>query len=143
MEKDIQDYQECCLYFTANTLSRKINQLAEEAFATTGLAPSYAYLVMLVADHPGSNQQELCKKMQVQPSTMVRFVEKLVQQEYVTKEQAGRITYIHPTPKAKKFRPKFNKALDELYTRYTAILGEKFAVALTADMFKANKVLEA
>lgn len=145
MEKKVQDCNsplECCLYFTANSLSRYINELAEEAFASTGLAPSYSYLMMLVTDKPGQSQNELSHQMNLKPSTMTRFVEKLKQRELVYTSQEGRTVYVHPTEKGKEFRPLIDQALKRLYDMYCKILGEDFAVKLTADIHSANLKLE-
>ena len=133
---------ECCLYFTANSLSRYINELAEKAFATTGLAPSYSYLMMLVVDKPGQSQNELSHQMNLKPSTMTRFVEKLKQRELVFTSQEGRTVYVHPTEKGREFRPLIDQALKRLYDMYCEVLGEEFAVKLTADILHANRKLE-
>ncbi|MEI0740299.1 winged helix-turn-helix domain-containing protein [Paenibacillus sp. JTLBN-2024] len=56
-----------CMYFTTNRLSRAITRLADEAFAMTGLAPAYGYLVRLVIANPGITQKELSEKLYITP----------------------------------------------------------------------------
>ena len=144
MEKNEQQCNgplECCLYFTANSLSRHINEMAEEAFAPTGLAPSYSYLMILVTDQPGLSQNELSHRMNLKPSTMTRFVEKLKQRELVYTNQEGRTVYVYPTEQGKKSRPVIDQALKRLYDKYCDVLGEDFAVKLTADIHNANQKL--
>lgn len=131
-----------CLYFTTNTLSRKINQMADEAFALTGLSPSHGYLLMIVLDSPGKCQSDLCEIMQVQPSTMTRFVEKLVNCGMIRKELCGRNATIYPTEKAEDYKEKFDKASTELYNKYMKILGEEFALELTNKISKANELIK-
>lgn len=141
MSKAHTKYQECCLYFTANSLSRSINAMAEESFRSTGLAPSYGYLMLLLIDKPGLSQNELSLQMNLQASTMTRFVDKLVAMNLAKRKQEGRTVFIYPTEDGKKMKRKIDRALTDLYTSYCELLGEEFAVKLTADIHKANQLL--
>jgi DNA-binding MarR family transcriptional regulator len=76
--------------------------------------------------------------MNLKPSTMTRFVEKLKQRGLVFTRQEGRTVYVYPTEKGKGFRPLIDQALKRLYDMYCQILGEEFAVKLTADIHSAN-----
>jgi hypothetical protein len=42
-----------CLYFTANSLARKIEKLAQESWSKVDLSPSHAYLLIMVIEEPG------------------------------------------------------------------------------------------
>lgn len=132
-------YNECCLYFVGNSLSRYITEMAEEEFIITGLAPSYAHLMLLVIDNPGLSQTELSSKMNLKSSTLTRFFDKLVQKGLVDRIQNGREVNIYATEDGEKTKVLINKALDNLYKKYCDILGEEFAVKLTADINKAIK----
>lgn len=142
MSKSCSTYQECCLYFTANSLSRYINKMADEAFRITGVSPSYGYLMLLLIDEPGLSQNELSKRMNLKASTMTRFIDKLIVMKYVERVQEGRSSFIYPTESGMNLKPVIDKALSDLFKRYCDILGEEFAVKLTADIFNANKKLE-
>lgn len=142
MSKTCNTYQECCLYFTANSLSRVISTMAEESFRTTGLSPSYAHLMLLLIDEPGLSQNELSKRMNLKASTMTRFIDKLIVMHYVERIQEGRSSYIYPTDEGKLLESTIRKALADLYKNYCAVLGEEFAVKLTADIFKAGEALK-
>ncbi|MCG8701297.1 MAG: MarR family transcriptional regulator [Bacteroidales bacterium] len=142
MSKSCKTYQECCLYFTTNTLSRYIGNLADEAFRVTGLAPSYAHLMLILIDEPGLSQNELSKRMNVKASTMTRFIDKLIMMQYVERVQEGRGAFIYPTEHGKELRKSINVALSNLYKKYCDILGEEVAVKLTADIHKANEAIK-
>ena len=77
MSKPIEKYLHNCLYFTANSLARRITAMAEEAFGKVGLSPSHAFLVMLVNEQPGISQKELSRALNLAPSTVTRFVDSL------------------------------------------------------------------
>ncbi|WP_109615509.1 MarR family winged helix-turn-helix transcriptional regulator [Sediminitomix flava] len=142
MSKTRESYEEHCLYFSTNTLVRQINKMADEAFATTGLAPSYAYLILHLTDEPGLSQNELCDRMQLTPSTMTRFIDKLVLKGLARREQEGRTVYIYPTDKAEETKVSVKNALKILYNRYNEVLGKELADRLTQDIHKANLTLK-
>ncbi len=141
MSTPLKSFQECCLYFTTNTLSRYIGKLAEDAFRVTSLAPSYAHLMLLIIDEPNLSQNELSKRINVKASTMTRFIDKLVLMQLVERTHEGRNTLIIPTEKGKNLKPSLDEALGNLYKAYCNLLGEEFAVKLTADMHLANTKL--
>lgn len=142
MTKKSDIVQEFCLYFSTNSLSRHINELAESAFNVTGLAPSYAYLMMILIEEPGLNQSEVSKKMNLKASTMTRFIEKLKLKGLVETSKKGRTVYLYPTEKGKELSPLIKEALKKLHQNYCEILGKDFATKLTANIHKANILLE-
>ncbi|MCT4638388.1 MAG: MarR family transcriptional regulator [Bacteroidales bacterium] len=141
MSKSCSTYQECCLYFTANSLSRFINTMAEDSFKITGMSPSYGYLMLLLIDEPGLSQGELSKRMNLKASTMTRFIDKLIVQGYVERVHEGRTTFVYPTESGKELKALIDKALLDLFEKYCDVLGKEFAVKLTADIHKANEIL--
>lgn len=142
MSESKNTFQECCLYFTANSLSRHISTMAEESFRITGLSPSYAHLMLLLINDPGMAQNELSKKMNVKASTMTRFIDKLIMMRYVERKQEGRNVFVFPTEEGEKLKEKINEALADLFERYCKVLGKDFAIQLTADIHKANEILK-
>ncbi len=139
---DTNEYLDCCLYFTANNMSRMINKMAEEAFMPTGLAPSYAFLMMVLIEEKSLSSGQLAHKLHLAPSTVSRFVDKLIVKGFVEKESVGKVTNVRPTKKGAQLLTPIRTAWKSLYVSYCDVLGEEFAVKLTADMAKANKNLE-
>ncbi|TKG97021.1 MarR family transcriptional regulator [Puteibacter caeruleilacunae] len=134
--------QQCCLFFTSNSLTRHISELAEEEFRVTGMPPSYAYLMLLVIDEPGLSQSELSKKMNLKPSTLTRFFDKLVKWDLVDRIQNGREINIFATEKGNAKKVLIDTALNNLFKRYCDVLGKDFAVQLTADLHKASGLIK-
>lgn len=122
---------ECCLFFTANALARTITRMGEEAFASVGMTPSYAFLLTLTFEQPGITQKELAAHLQLAPSTVSRFVESLERRGHVAREVRGRETCVFPTEAGLALRPAIGEAWRGLYERYSAILGREQGEALT------------
>lgn len=136
------DYLNCCLYFTSNTMTRLINKMTENAFMSTGLAPSYAFLMMVVIEKEEIGTGELANILKLAPSTVTRFVDKLILQGYLQRDQNGRNIIVSATQKGKTLLPSIQESWRKLFDSYCEVLGEEFAVKLTSDMAKANKVLQ-
>ena len=139
---DTNEYLDCCLYFTSNTMSRLINKMTEEAFMPTGLAPSYAFLMMVVIEEKSIGIGQLAETLKLAPSTVTRFVDKLIIKGFLEREQAGRNMTISATPKGEELLPQIKESWTRLFDAYCEVLGKDFAVELTANMAKANKILE-
>ena len=142
MEK--KDSKYCgCLYYSANALGRVITKMAEEEFAITGLAPSYAFLLMGVNEKPGIQPKEISEYMQLAPSTVTRLIEKLEYRGLVERKSSGRATEVYPTDKSLELDPTIKKAWKNLHDRYTNLIGKEEAKKLTADVYGASKKLGA
>lgn len=142
MKKQSDSYLECCLYFTANSLARNINRITDEEFMITGLSPSHAFLQMLVNEKPGITQQELGGLMNLAPSTITRFIDKLATRKLVFRKTDGKLSKVHPTEEGSKLDASIREAWKNLYESYCKVLGEEFAVKLTADILDANRKFE-
>ncbi len=140
MEK--QDSIFCkCLYFSANAFTRVITKMAEEEFSSTGLAPSYAFLLMAVNKEPGIQPKTISELMQLTPSTVTRLVEKMEHKGFVNRKYIGKTTEVFPTSKSLKLEKKIRKSWSALYTRYSEILGETEGRELTTLVYDAAKKL--
>jgi DNA-binding MarR family transcriptional regulator len=117
-----------------------MTRMAEEEFAITGLAPSYAFLLMSVNEKPGIHPKELSEQMQLTPSTVTRLIEKMEYRGFVERKSQGRITEVHPTDKSMQLDPRIKEAWRNLYQRYSSILGKEVN-QLTADVYEAVKKL--
>lgn len=135
-------YLDCCLYFTSNTMSRLINKMTEDAFMQTGLAPSYAFLMMVVIEKKSIGIGQLANTLNLAPSTVTRFVDKLISKNLIQREQSGRNMTIIATSEGKALLPHIKDSWQRLFDRYCEVLGKEFAVELTSNMAKANKLLE-
>ncbi len=132
-----------CLYFTANALARAVTRMAEEEFALAGIAPSYAFLMMLVNETPGITQKELAEKLALAPSTVTRFVDTLARKGYLEKRAEGKLSRIYSTKKGKRLQKTIDAAWQALHRRYSQVLGEKDSRKLAQTIDQASQKLEA
>lgn len=124
------------MYFTANSLARKIDKLAQESWNKVDLSPSHAYLLMMVLEEPGIQPGLLADHLQLQPSTVTRLIEKLEEKKLLVRTTEGKMTNVYPTPKGKELLPKLKECLNEFYSRYSAILGKDESAKLVQSMGK-------
>lgn len=130
-----------CLYYSANALGRIMTKMAEEEFAVTGIAPSYAFLLMTVNSSPGIQPKDISEAMLLTPSTVTRLIEKLEHKGLVERKSVGKTTEVYPTEKSLKLNNKIKSAWSNLYDRYSEILGEEEGKRLTAEIYKASQQL--
>lgn len=142
MEKRCDSGFEHCLYFTANSLARRVSRMADEAFMVTGLAPSYAFVQMVVNEQPGVHQNEISTRMNLAPSTVTRFIDKLEERGLIRREAEGKASHIYPTPKGLELQGSIEKAWAGLHKQYVAALGEEFTRQLTEDICLAHGKFE-
>lgn len=131
-----------CLYYSASALARIMTKKADEHFATTGLTSSYALVLMSVADQDKILAGEIAEEVQLSPSTVSRFLDKMEIKGLISREQCGRNTYVSITEEGKKLIPKVKKAWKALYNDYTSLVGEEETKALTSCMNEAMEKLE-
>ncbi len=141
MAPQCDSHLNACLYFTANSLARSVSKMADEAFMVTGLAPSYAFVQMLVNETPGINQNEIATCMNLAPSTVTRFIDKLVERQLLRRELVGKVSKVYPTQKGLELQPLLRQAWAALHERFVAVLGRDFADHLTAEIDRANQII--
>jgi DNA-binding MarR family transcriptional regulator len=133
---------QCCLYFTSNSLARVLTTMAEDAFRPTGMSPNYAFLLMLVCEKPGISQKEIGEHLQLSPSTITRFVDKLEAKGYMGRTVNGKTTLLHPTEDGQGLLQAIYDSWARLYNQYSDILGEDAGKSLTEATWKATLELE-
>ncbi|MEJ2262117.1 MAG: MarR family transcriptional regulator [Anaerolineales bacterium] len=118
-----------------------MTKIAEEAFATVGMSPSYAFLMMYVNDHPGVMQKDLSDQLNLAPSTVTRFIDTLAQKGYLERRTEGRVAQVYPTPQGQALQPKLEAAWHDLFVSYSQVLGEEFSRQLTQMVDDAVMIL--
>ncbi|PGM50891.1 MarR family transcriptional regulator [Bacillus sp. AFS053548] len=138
----MEQYFSNCLYFTANHLARLMNKMAEEEFASLGISPTYAFLLMAVFEKQNITQTELSNILHIAPSTTTRFVEKLEVKKLVERTNQGKLTLVNLTDKGIEIQKDIKVCWKNLYKRYAEILGDVAAKQLTSQTFEAALEIE-
>lgn len=115
-------------------MDRALNKLAAEAFQTVGMAPTYAFILLILAEEDGRLQKDIAQILYIAPSTLTRLIEKLVYKGYVTTLTEGRTRKVYLTVNGRELLPDIREAWDNLHTRYKAILGDAYANDLASIM---------
>jgi DNA-binding MarR family transcriptional regulator len=138
----VEDIFNNCLYFTVSKLSRTITKMAEEEFVSTGLSPTYAFVLMSVNEKPGISQSDICEILNIAPSTLTRFIDKLEGKGLVIRKSEGKKSFIHSTEKGIELQKDIEKAWLSLYHRYSKVIGYEEGDRLSKLTNEAGNKLE-
>ncbi|MCW8955297.1 MAG: MarR family transcriptional regulator [Gammaproteobacteria bacterium] len=129
---------ERCLYFNLNTLTRKVNRIWDKAFAEFDLSPAHGYLLRLVLAEPGLNQKQLAEQLNLNKSTITRFIDALEQKNLVKRKKAitedAREQIIIASTKAKKIQTALKHTGDDLYQYMQQQLGNNELLRLVQQL---------
>ena len=136
---------ERCLYFNINALARRINRIWDEAYQDLGLSPAHAYVLRVVLAEPGISHKGLAEILQLEKSTISRFVNTLQQKGMLQRVRVGgadrREMRLFPTVDAQDL----HAALEQTGARlYQQVLGSMTSVSLPGlvrDVRKASSSL--
>ncbi len=123
-----------CLYFTSGALARKVEKLAQETWKKIDLAPSHAYLLLLVLEEPGMQAGQIAEQLQLSPSTITRLIEKLEEKKLVIRATEGKLTNVYPTQKAKELKPQMKARVNYFYEQYSKVLGNEESKTFIKNM---------
>ena len=103
-----------CLFFSLSKVSRILKKEADDRFAITGLSPSHAFVLYIVCLKKRIHQKEVGDYLMLTPSTMTRFVDKLVSKGLVEREIEGKNVFLCATDEGEQLKPHVMKAWDNL-----------------------------
>ena len=110
---------ERCLYFNTNHLFRQTEKKFANAYSELNLAPAHAYLLRLIVQKPGIIQRDIALALHLDKSTVTRFIKKMSDEGYLTKNYASAANLkspgIYPTAKTNKIAGRLNEIGDQLY----------------------------
>jgi MarR family transcriptional regulator, organic hydroperoxide resistance regulator len=131
-----------CLYYSSGALARIMTRIADEEFASLGMTPSYAFLMMSVNGKPGIQPGEISAEMQLTPSTVTRLIEKMEHRRLLERRSHGKFTEVYMTPEGEEAIPRIKNCWMNLYKRYSGVLGEENATQLTSMIYDAVRKLD-
>lgn len=142
MSKSIQEALDSCLFFTVKKLDHLLNKIGEEAFKNVGLTPTYGFILLILGEEDGRFQKDIAQMLHVAPSTLTRFVEKLVNKGYVTTLVEGRTSQVFLTQEGRDALPAIQTAWTKLHDDYEIFLGDPYADELAAEINEAAMIIK-
>jgi len=130
---------EQCIYFNLTTLNRQITKLWQEQFDRLGLSPSHGYLLFAMVRNPAISQKELGELMELDLSTISRFIDTLVHRGLVDKKDKGKGAVMTVTPKGKRVGRQVSDVMDRLYNQMKDRFGSKRFEAFVSDLSTARQ----
>lgn len=120
----IQNY--VTMHSAANSFSREITRHFDSYFEEYDLATSYIELLLIVYDQIELSQNDLAEKMNLAPSTITRFIKKLLKMDLIQKKKEGRTAIIELSANGRSLAPKINKLYETAVSDLENMLGEKY-----------------
>jgi DNA-binding MarR family transcriptional regulator len=119
-----------CLYFSTNQLARNLNTIADKAFKGSDYTATQGFTLIAIGELDKHTPSEIAEVLGMRPSTITRFLDKLVDYGYVERAYLGRNTEVNLTSKGYKELPEVQKQWKEI----DKIIGEKFTEKLACQL---------
>lgn len=133
-----------CLFFNLNTVTRKINRIWDTAFRQIGLSPAHAYCLRVALNQPGITLKYLAQEMNLDPSTVTRFVDALSQRGLAKRGRGTddrRAFGVYPTDAGRALAERLEATDGELYQAMCELLGEDQVDRINSELRKINTTL--
>ena len=115
-----------CIYFTISKMFRMVNKIAEESFEELGIYPTHAFLMIILKEEKkGLTVNEISEALAIAPSTVTRFVDKLVSRGYVKREKSGKNSFTKITQEGLEVIPKLNEAWKKIGDKIEELVGNE------------------
>jgi len=111
---------------TSNAFARSITSYFDDRLKEYGLATSYVELLLLIRRNDEKSQKEIADELSLAPSTVTRFVDKLVKKGYVEKMRDGREVSVRLSAKGAELSKKLEKEYQAVIDELTDLVGEKY-----------------
>lgn len=114
-----------CIFFNLSTLTRQIMKTWQNEFSMIGLSPSHGYLLMAIALEPSATQKDLSEIMELDASTIARFVDGLESKKLIKKTGTGKGTNFVLTKRGLKLTRTIDKMMNDLSVSMRSIFGKR------------------
>ena len=139
--EDVSMYEKC-IYFNLATLNRKVTKVWRDEFSVLGLSPSHGYLLAAMAEKPMSTQKELSEIMELDASTITRFIDVLSSKKLIEKQSTGKGAKFILTSQGLLIANKANDLMDTLFSNMQNTLGKAELATFVNNIKQAKQMLE-
>ena len=103
-----------------------MNKVAVEAFNKMDICPTHRFLmVLLQEDEEGLSVNKISETLTIAPSTVTRFVDKLVSKGYVERIKTGKQSFTRMTKEGKNIMPEVYACWGEIFKKVESMAGDK------------------
>jgi DNA-binding MarR family transcriptional regulator len=111
---------------SVNSFSRTLSAFFDDRLSRFNLATSYIELMILMRKNGGVSQKDIASQLSLAPSTVTRFVEKLKNQGYLTKQRDGRNMTIELTDDGRRVSADMEREYESVVQDIRDLMGEKY-----------------
>ena len=133
---------ERCIYFNLSTLNRKITRIWQDEFSLLGLSPSHGYLLAAMAEKPLATQKELSEVMELDASTITRFIDALSRKKLIERVSTGKGSKFALTPKGITISERTNELMNALFANMQETLGETELTNLVKNLQQTKEIFQ-
>lgn len=130
------------MHSAANTFSREITRYFDSYFKEYDLATSYVELLLILLEKEESSQNDIADDMNLAPSTITRFVNKLVEKGLLQKKKDGRTAVIELSKKGRSLVPELKRSFNNAVADLESILGEKYVYTTKELLLHGTNLLQ-
>lgn len=131
-----------CLYFNLTTLNRQITKVWNDEFALLGLSPSHGYLLMAIAKNPNTSQKYLREIMELDASTITRFVDALEAKNLIQRSGVGKGCELSLTASGRDISTRVKQAASTLRDKMRDTFGEDSFDDVVGKLGQMKEVLD-
>ncbi len=133
-------YFEQCMYYSVNKLARRLNSIADEEFAKMDITATQGFALIAIGELHKHTPSEIAAELEMTPSTITRFLDKLEQLGYVKREYHGRNTEVEITELGTEKLKDVSQCWKGIHDRNKEAFGDEIAKAVTEKVIEANKL---
>jgi DNA-binding MarR family transcriptional regulator len=130
------------MHSAANLFSREITRHFDSYFEELNLSTSYVELLLILFEREEVSQNDLAEEMKLAPSTITRFVNKLVKKGLVEKKKVGRTAVITLSPEGEELTPTLKQSFENAVNDLESILGNKFVYTTKELLLHGSNLLK-
>jgi len=135
-------YFENCMYFSVNQLARHLNKIADDAFKEINITPTQGFALISIGELNKHTPSEIANELEMTPSTITRFLDRLDKLGYIERKYLGRNTEINLTEKGKRTLVKVSECWGKIHDVNVKVFSEELAKTITNKTVKANKLFK-
>ena len=126
-----------CIYFSISKMFRIVNKIAEESFEKIDIYPTHGFLMIILKEEEnGLTVNQISETLAIAPSTVTRFVDKLIAKGYVKREKSGKNSITKITEEGLKVIPDIYKSWDGISEKIEEVVGNEEYLRKTGENFK-------